>query len=161
MDFRVCPRFPSSKHQLNRVAGTLLHRTLIHLGHPPNLISVHHLAKGTNVHSDEEQDRMIASGRQRIVVLDQGSRPGRALVPSLDGEASKRVLIVDHHMSDQVSHPRKLCRGVLTGTCSGRTMLKSSRHAILYPSLRQLSLPICYCEIYTLRCVPRSAGDQL
>jgi hypothetical protein len=35
-------------------------------------------------------------------VLDQGSRPGRSLVSDKE-EGSKRVLIVDHHMSDEVS----------------------------------------------------------
>ncbi|CAD6575066.1 MAG: hypothetical protein TREMPRED_001293 [Tremellales sp. Tagirdzhanova-0007] len=62
------------------VAGTLLYQTLVHLGHPPSSIQVHHLAKGLNVHSDEERDRMTAYGAERIVLLDQGSRPGRALI---------------------------------------------------------------------------------
>ncbi|OCF45106.1 hypothetical protein I317_00907 [Kwoniella heveanensis CBS 569] len=84
-------------------AGTLLYQTLIHMQHPSDLISVHHLTKGNNVHSDFERDIMHASGAEKIVVLDQGSRPGRSLVPPLKdvkGEG-KRVLIVDHHMSDE------------------------------------------------------------
>ena len=56
-----------------------------------------------NVHSDEERDRMTATGAERFVVLDQGSRPGRALLPSTEDKTRKRVLIIDHHMSDRVS----------------------------------------------------------
>jgi nanoRNase/pAp phosphatase (c-di-AMP/oligoRNAs hydrolase) len=37
----------------------------------------------------------------RVVLLDQGSRPGPPIV-SPRGESS-RVLIIDHHMSDEVS----------------------------------------------------------
>ena len=86
------------------IAGALLHRTFTHLGHPRDLITVHHLAKGTNVHADEERDRMAAVAAERVVVLDQGSRPGRALVPPLKDETSKRTLIIDHHMSDEVGY---------------------------------------------------------
>lgn len=84
-------------------AGTILYNALLHLGHPAELISVHHLQKGTNVHSDAEMQRMADSGAEKIVVLDQGSRPGRALVPPLAETDGKRVLIIDHHMSDEVS----------------------------------------------------------
>jgi len=45
---------------------------------------------------------MEAYDTDKVVVLDQGSRPGRALVSSKEQE-DKRVLIVDHHMSDDVS----------------------------------------------------------
>jgi nanoRNase/pAp phosphatase (c-di-AMP/oligoRNAs hydrolase) len=38
----------------------------------------------------------------KVVVLDQGSRPGRSLVDPKDPD-SKRVLIIDHHMSDEVN----------------------------------------------------------
>jgi nanoRNase/pAp phosphatase (c-di-AMP/oligoRNAs hydrolase) len=45
---------------------------------------------------------MEAYDTDKVVVLDQGSRPGRSLVSSKEEDA-KRVLIVDHHMSDDVS----------------------------------------------------------
>jgi nanoRNase/pAp phosphatase (c-di-AMP/oligoRNAs hydrolase) len=45
---------------------------------------------------------MEAYNTDKVVVLDQGSRPGRALVSDKE-ENAKRVLIVDHHMSDEVS----------------------------------------------------------
>ncbi|WWD09001.1 hypothetical protein V865_007116 [Kwoniella europaea PYCC6329] len=82
-------------------AGTLLYRTLIHMKHSPSLISVHHLTKGNNVHSDYERNKMDSSRAERVVVLDQGSRPGRSLVPPLPDQKEKRVLIIDHHMSDE------------------------------------------------------------
>jgi hypothetical protein len=97
-DYRV-----SSQPQLKLIiAGSILHRTLTHLGHPQDLIRVHHLTKGTNLHTDEQREKMEAYDTDKVVVLDQGSRPGRSLVSEKDKD-SKRVLIVDHHMSDEVS----------------------------------------------------------
>lgn len=81
-------------------AGTLLYKTLIHLKHPPDLIKVHHLTKGTNVHAADERAKFEAAGTDRAVVLDQGSRPGEPLLPYRPGD-EKRVLIVDHHMSTE------------------------------------------------------------
>jgi nanoRNase/pAp phosphatase (c-di-AMP/oligoRNAs hydrolase) len=84
------------------IAGSILHRTLTHLGHSEDLIRVHHLTKGTNLHTDEQREKMEAYDTDKVVVLDQGSRPGRSLVSEKE-KGSKRVLIVDHHMSDEVS----------------------------------------------------------
>jgi len=47
-------------------------------------------------------EKMEAYDTDKVVVLDQGSRPGRSLVSEKEKD-SKRVLIVDHHMSDEVS----------------------------------------------------------
>ncbi|ORY34226.1 DHH phosphoesterase [Naematelia encephala] len=80
-------------------AGTLMYKTLRHLGLSPDSIKVHHLSKGANVHSDEERQRMEAFHTERSIVLDQGSRPGPPLLTSKGGE--KRVLIIDHHMSTE------------------------------------------------------------
>lgn len=58
--------------------------------------------KGVNVHGQEEKQRLIAYGMDRVIVLDQGSRPGPPLIDQpLD--APPRVLIIDHHQSTQVS----------------------------------------------------------
>jgi single-stranded DNA-specific DHH superfamily exonuclease len=84
------------------VAGSILHRTLTHLGHSEDLIRVHHLTKGTNLHTDEQREKMEAYNTDKVVVLDQGSRPGRSIVSEKE-EGSKRTLIVDHHMADEVS----------------------------------------------------------
>ena len=48
---------------------------------------------------------MDSFGTEKVVVLDQGSRPGPALVSPSDQDEGKRVLIIDHHMSDAVSNP--------------------------------------------------------
>ncbi|KAL7420743.1 hypothetical protein Q5752_004695 [Cryptotrichosporon argae] len=82
-------------------AGTLLHRTLTSLSLPPDLIKTYHLPKGHNVHSDHVRSALEEAGTDRIVLLDQGSRPGRAIArPTRDGDGRRRVLIVDHHMAD-------------------------------------------------------------
>jgi hypothetical protein len=75
----------------------MLHRILTVKGLPAHKIAVHHLSKGNNVHSDVELERMAEYRADRVVVLDQGSRPGRALLPGTP------TLIIDHHMSDSVS----------------------------------------------------------
>ncbi|WWC85785.1 uncharacterized protein L201_000652 [Kwoniella dendrophila CBS 6074] len=82
-------------------AGTILYKTLIHMKHPESLISVHHLTKGNNVHSDYERNLMDSTKAEKVIVLDQGSRPGRSIVPPLPDQKEKRVLVVDHHMSDE------------------------------------------------------------
>lgn len=103
-------------------AGTLLYHTLVFRGLAPDKISVHHLNKGNSVHSDAECGRMAAYNAERAVVLDQGSRPGRELIPKTPS------LIIDHHMSDQVSS-----RFDLTNS-SGLTTQPSSPLVILRPS---------------------------
>ncbi|ORX34770.1 hypothetical protein BD324DRAFT_634900 [Kockovaella imperatae] len=81
-------------------AGTLLHKTLLHLGLPETCIQVQHLQKGNNVHSAKEVERIAASGVSRVIVLDQGSRPGPPIFdPDEDGQA--RTLIIDHHYSHE------------------------------------------------------------
>ena len=82
-------------------AGFVLHKTLTLLSLPPENIKVHVLSKGTNVHSDQEKVTMDSYGCDRVIVLDQGSRPGPSII-STTSEAEKTVLIVDHHMSTEV-----------------------------------------------------------
>lgn len=113
-------------------AGSILHRTLRHLGHPEDLIKVHNLSKGTNVHAEAEMEMMANFKTQKVIVLDQGSRPGPALLPvSADGE--KRVLIIDHHMSEAVSR-----RPLYDAHSSGQKDLRCSPLATHNRSLRLL-----------------------
>lgn len=79
-------------------ATMIIYRTLIKLGLPSELISVHFVEKGSNVHTDSERGRMEAYGTRakRVIVVDQGSRPGGPLVRGED----VRTLIVDHHWTD-------------------------------------------------------------
>ncbi|GAA5859280.1 hypothetical protein JCM8547_008950 [Rhodosporidiobolus lusitaniae] len=81
-------------------SSLILSLALRALDHPPSLISVYHLPRGSNIHSDVAQQDMLATfpsagGPSRAIVLDQGSRPGPPLLPL---EKSK-VLIIDHHLS--------------------------------------------------------------
>ena len=94
-------------------SGMILHRTLTTLGLDPDLIKVHLLVKGTNVASTVEQERLEKTITEnqadfppnareaRIIVVDQGSRPGPPLVRESAVGAHIRTLIIDHHMSDK------------------------------------------------------------
>ena len=79
-----------------------MYHTLVRLGHPPEKIAVHLLQKGTNIHCDSERDRLIGHRPERLIVLDQGSCPGRALIPSTLGIPGPSTLIIDHHVSEKV-----------------------------------------------------------
>jgi nanoRNase/pAp phosphatase (c-di-AMP/oligoRNAs hydrolase) len=65
---------------------------------------VHVLSKGTNVHSASEvetMERMVeASSIERVIVLDQGSRPGKIVGNLPDGGSA--LLLIDHHQSAEV-----------------------------------------------------------
>ncbi|KAK4685760.1 single-stranded-DNA-specific exonuclease, partial [Tremellales sp. Uapishka_1] len=115
-------------------AGTLLYQTLVHLGLEPSRISVHHLSKGTNVHSDAERDKMAVFGADKIVVLDQGSRPGRAILPSLE-EDEKRVLIIDHHMSDEWPENSQVLTACHTSPIATASLLTYMMLRELHPSV--------------------------
>ncbi|KAG7529431.1 hypothetical protein FFLO_05659 [Filobasidium floriforme] len=84
-------------------AGYVLHKTLELLGLPADHIYVHVLSKGTNVHSEAEvnaMERMVdENGIERVVVLDQGSRPGKIVGNLPDG--GKALLLIDHHQSEE------------------------------------------------------------
>lgn len=82
----------------DRAAGTIMYKTLVHLGLAKDRITVQHLEKGTNVHSESELARMSAMNPDKVIVLDQGSRPGGPLLPQAG--LQPRVLIIDHHQSD-------------------------------------------------------------
>jgi nanoRNase/pAp phosphatase (c-di-AMP/oligoRNAs hydrolase) len=71
------------------------------MGLPADRIQVHHLTKGTNMHTAEEASRIEAYNTDKVIVLDQGSRPGEPVAKKLDD--SPRVLIIDHHQSTEVS----------------------------------------------------------
>ncbi|EMD34652.1 hypothetical protein CERSUDRAFT_97244 [Gelatoporia subvermispora B] len=76
--------------------GMIVYRTLIQMGLPPSLISVHFVRKGSNVHETEEGKAMQEYGAKYAVVIDQGSRGG----PRLIGNDTK-TLVVDHHWSEE------------------------------------------------------------
>ncbi|KAF1353561.1 DHH family protein [Delphinella strobiligena] len=73
-------------------SGVILRRTLELLGLSPDLITVHLISKGTNVHSEIEREQMKAVSPAFIFVLDQGSRRSE---PLIDGP--HKGLVIDHH----------------------------------------------------------------
>ncbi|KAH8099884.1 DHH phosphoesterase [Cristinia sonorae] len=77
-------------------ASLIIYRTLLLLGLSPSLISVHFVAKGSNVHALAERRRMEAYEPKWVIVVDQGSREGGPLVNGKD----VKTLVVDHHWSD-------------------------------------------------------------
>ncbi|KAL8714755.1 MAG: hypothetical protein Q9220_001268 [cf. Caloplaca sp. 1 TL-2023] len=78
-------------------AGVIIHRTLVALGAPASSIAVHLVAKGRNIHDDEEREAMQAKEPKHIIVVDQGSRPA----PPVVDDPEVKSLIIDHHLSDE------------------------------------------------------------
>lgn len=101
MDYLVRGRFVA---KLISPAGTIMYKCLTMMGLPSDKIHVHHLAKGTNIHTDQERDIMQSYAADRLIVLDQGSRPGPELISTEEGES--KSLIIDHHLSSEVRHDR-------------------------------------------------------
>ncbi|KAK8845538.1 hypothetical protein IAR55_006253 [Kwoniella newhampshirensis] len=118
-------------------AGTLLYRTLVHMGHAPSLISTHHLAKGNNVHSDAERDLLIAKDCEKLIVLDQGSRPGRSIVPPREGLHGKRVLVIDHHMCDEWPEDTQVLTACHTPPIATAALLTYTLVRDLHPKVQQ------------------------
>ncbi|CAD6885311.1 unnamed protein product [Tilletia caries] len=61
-------------------AGVILYRTLRALGLDESLLDVHLMSKGNHPASTSEREAMQAYGAKWVIVLDQGSREGPALV---------------------------------------------------------------------------------
>lgn len=70
------------------------------LGVKPDLIHIHALLKGNNIHSQDERAKMAAKSPGYIFVIDQGSRPGP---PIIDSEHTG--LIIDHHHATEDDFP--------------------------------------------------------
>ncbi len=77
-------------------SGVIIHRTLVKLGLDPKLLDVHLVQKGSNIHEEYERKLMLEKKAKFIIVLDQGSRGGPAVVDDPD----TNVIIMDHHLSD-------------------------------------------------------------
>ncbi|EKM51352.1 uncharacterized protein PHACADRAFT_213194 [Phanerochaete carnosa HHB-10118-sp] len=75
--------------------GLIIYRTLVALGHSEEALRVHFVTQGSNPHREQERQRLEAHGADYAIVVDQGSRPGSALVPGA------KTLLVDHHLSDE------------------------------------------------------------
>lgn len=77
-------------------AGVIVHRTLLKMGLERKWLGVHLVRKGSNVHEEEERRLMGGTEPAFVIVLDQGSRAGPAVV-----EGDARCLVIDHHLSDE------------------------------------------------------------
>lgn len=78
-------------------SGVIVYRTLVALGLEENLLDVHLVQKGSNIHEDDERRAMRDKNPSYIIILDQGSRGGPPIVDSED----TRCLLIDHHFSNE------------------------------------------------------------
>ena len=74
-----------------------MHRTLLTLGLRRDLLDVHLVSKGSNIHQEEERAKMDAKEAKFVIVVDQGSRAAPPVVTDADAQ----TLLVDHHLSDE------------------------------------------------------------
>lgn len=81
-------------------SGLILYRTLELLGIPSELISVHLLDKGSNVHDDAEREAMAAKDPAYIFILDHGSRKAPPLI-----DTPHRAIVIDHHWATEEDFP--------------------------------------------------------
>ena len=84
-------------------SGAILRHTLILLGLREDLIDVHVLSKGTNVHSPSERALMEAYHPAYVFVLDQGSRQS----PPLVSDPNVCSLVIDHHHATSTDFPER------------------------------------------------------
>ncbi|TPX66249.1 hypothetical protein SpCBS45565_g04585 [Spizellomyces sp. 'palustris'] len=74
--------------------GVIIYRTFLFLGVPESNIKVHFVGKGSNIHRDDEREKMKSVHARAIVVVDQGSRKAGPIV-----DKDTNTLIIDHHQS--------------------------------------------------------------
>lgn len=119
-------------------SAVVLSLALRALSHPPSLVEVYHLPRALNIHAPEAQSDILATfssagGPTRCIVLDQGSRPGPALLPP---ESGCETLIIDHHLCDSFpagSQVLSACHSLPVATTS---LVAYHLCAELVPSLR-------------------------
>ncbi|KAL0262683.1 hypothetical protein SLS55_001653 [Diplodia seriata] len=81
-------------------SGAILQRTLILLGLEPELISVHLLRKGNNIHTESERQAMADIDPEYIFILDQGSRKAPPVI-----DKPHKALVIDHHFAEEDDFP--------------------------------------------------------
>ncbi|PWN36526.1 DHH phosphoesterase, partial [Meira miltonrushii] len=117
-------------------AGCIVKRTLIRLGANPENIVLHHIPAGKAPSADEELQSYNA---RWIIVLDQGSVRGPALVPGgelgweSDDEKAVRTMVLDHHHVKDLDHD---CP-------TGALLLNASHHS---PVCTSALLAWCVCR---------------
>lgn len=78
-------------------ASLIIYRTLVAIGLPASRLSVHFVAKGSNIHAAEEREKIEGYNANSVIAVDQGSRGGGPIARG-DG---MRALVVDHHWSEE------------------------------------------------------------
>ncbi|POY73131.1 hypothetical protein BMF94_3824 [Rhodotorula taiwanensis] len=117
-------------------SACLLAHTFRALSHPRDLLEVYHLPRSTNnIFAPAARDGILATfadqgGPTRCVVLDQGSRPGEALVPGVD------TLIIDHHLSDSFPEGATVLSACHSLPVATTSLLVYELSSTLVPALR-------------------------
>lgn len=86
-------------------SGLIVYTTLLHLGLAPSRLSVHFPAKGSNIHAPSERERIAGYGARYVIVTDQGSRGGPAIVD----DPTTKTLVIDHHWSTEFPDRAVVC----------------------------------------------------
>ena len=55
------------------------------------------------MHEESQRQQMLEKRPERIIVLDQGSRPG----PSIVDDKDVKCLVIDHHNATDEDHPEE------------------------------------------------------
>ena len=111
-------------------AGAIMYRTLLQLGKKEDQIKVHLLSKGTSIHDDVERIRMAANNPTHVIVLDQGSRGGRAFLDNVES------LLIDHHYSFEFPDEAVVCTAAHSPPIATSALLTYHICDALHPDLR-------------------------
>ncbi|GJN94050.1 hypothetical protein Rhopal_007113-T1 [Rhodotorula paludigena] len=123
-------------------SAAVLSLALRALEHPPDLVSIYHLPRSLNIHAPAAQSDMLGTfpsrgGPTRCIVLDQGSRPGLALLPPGDDPSNPRkTLIIDHHLSTTFPDDAQVLTACHSLPVATTSILTYHLCAELVPSLR-------------------------
>ncbi|GAA5982402.1 hypothetical protein JCM10908_006632 [Rhodotorula pacifica] len=118
-------------------SACLLAHTFRTLSHDASLLEVYHLPRSIpNLHSPLARSEILSTtfrssgGPTRCIVLDQGSRPGEALVPGVE------TLLIDHHLSDTFPEGATVLSACHSLPVATTSLLVYELSSTLVPSLR-------------------------
>ncbi|KAJ3299671.1 hypothetical protein HK104_007742 [Borealophlyctis nickersoniae] len=84
--------------------GMIIYKTLILLGIPAESITVHFVAKGSNIHREDERVKLQQINPDVCIVIDQGSRSAPPVI-----HPTTPTLIIDHHASTAFPADATIC----------------------------------------------------
>ena len=112
-------------------SAAIVYKTLVLLGLHPSLIEIHFLSKHATVHDEGERDKMTGKNPKFVIVLDHGSRKA----PPVVSDQGAKVLIMDHHLSDEFPEGSEVCQ--LSGLVRACTdIFRWCLLATIHPSLQ-------------------------